>query len=178
MRTPSGPEFRKFAQLAPRENPAEVALVACRIRQSARRCQSCARHRWRRRLGIVGVPHAFRPRKRERMPPSKTVALAMMVCAASFGANAETALEVRSWCNPVANAKLGANDVISYPPNHNTGFCWGAFATIQEFSKYRWPDNSMYLGFCPLPTSSRLQYVKVFSKICWRSPRRCSSGIR
>ena len=93
-----------------------------------------------------------------------TVVVALTLCAASLNANAETALEVQSWCKPVVNAKLGANDTISYKPTHDTGFCWGAFAAIQELSKYRWDDRTLLLRFCPPPTSSRLQYIKVVSK--------------
>jgi hypothetical protein len=100
----------------------------------------------------------------KRMLPSKTVALALTLCAASFSANAETALEVQSWCTPVVNGKLSANDMISYMENHDTGFCWGAFATIQEFSKYTWDDGTTLLRFCPPSNSSRLQYIKVFSR--------------
>jgi hypothetical protein len=61
------------------------------------------------------------------------------------------------------NGKLGANDTISYPPNHDTGFCWGAFGAIQELSKYAWDDGTR-LRVCAPADSSRLQYIKVFSK--------------
>jgi hypothetical protein len=75
------------------------------------------------------------------------VALALLLCSVSLDAKAETALEVQSWCKAVVNGKLGTNDTISYPPNHDTGFCWGAFGAIQELSKYVWIMEQDYLDF-------------------------------
>ena len=93
------------------------------------------------------------------------VALALLLCSvSSLDAKAETALEVQSWCKAVVNGKLGANDTISYAPNHDTGFCWGAFGAIQELSKYAWDDGTRLLRVCAPADSSRLQYIKVFSK--------------
>jgi hypothetical protein len=78
-------------------------------------------------------------------------------------ARAETALEVQSWCKGM-DAKLGQNDAFTFVMNYNSGFCLGAFASIQELSVYIWENGTPYLGFCPPADSSRLQYIKIFSK--------------
>ena len=92
------------------------------------------------------------------------IALALLLCSVSLDAKAETALEVQSWCKAVVNGKLGANDTISYPPNHDTGFCWGAFGAIQDLSKYVGHDGTRLLRFCAPADSSRFQQIEVFSK--------------
>jgi hypothetical protein len=91
-------------------------------------------------------------------------AILAAVCAASSRANAETALEVQSWCKPVLNGRLGTDGMIYYTVTAETSFCWGAFAAIQEVSKYMWDDSTRLLGFCPPETSTKVQFIKIFSK--------------
>jgi hypothetical protein len=94
--------------------------------------------------------------------------VALLLSFSSWGAEMEdeTALQVQSWCREVINAKLGANDTILLKrSNFYTGFCWGAFASIQQFSTYvprGSTDRLLYI--CTPPTSTRLQLIKIFSK--------------
>lgn len=90
--------------------------------------------------------------------------VALMICSVSLHAKAESALEIQSWCKGIVNAKLGANHTIFYTPNYNTGFCWGAFGAIQEFSRFLRNDNTPMIDVCAPPNSTRLQLIKIFSK--------------
>jgi hypothetical protein len=80
------------------------------------------------------------------------LACSSLIC---WGAKAETALEVQSWCKPFVTAKLGANKRVWAEENKDTGFCWGAFAAIQEFSRFRKSGAAM-IDVCAHQT--RLDY--------------------
>jgi hypothetical protein len=74
-------------------------------------------------------------------------------------------LEVQSWCQAIANAKHGADNTIFYEPTRETGFCWGAFGAIQGLSKLMWSSSKApMLGICAPEQSTRVQYIKIFSK--------------
>jgi hypothetical protein len=91
--------------------------------------------------------------------------IAAAIGLASLPAKAETALEVRESCKPVLKAKVLKDDYLNFPGNFETGFCWGAFASLQKISTfYREGETSSLLGSCAPPDSDRLQYIKIFSK--------------
>ena len=89
------------------------------------------------------------------------LACSSLIC---WGAKAETALEVQSWCKPFVTAKLGANKRIWAEENEDAGFCWGAFAAIQELSRFRKSSGATMIDVCAPSDSSRLQFIKIFSK--------------
>jgi hypothetical protein len=96
----------------------------------------------------------------------------LLLCLAPLDSRAETALEVESWCKPIANAAFGENGEISYHSNSDTEFCWGAFATIEELSRvlssYSYNDNTLtctpLIGICAPSAVTRVQMIKIFSK--------------
>lgn len=99
------------------------------------------------------------------MPSLKIGAITLMLCLSPIRARAESALEVQSWCQVIANAKLGPDNAIFYVRSSQTEFCWGAFAAIQELSKLGWSDTKeLMLEICAPEQSTRLQYIKIFSK--------------
>ena len=63
---------------------------------------------------------------------------------------AETALEVQSWCTTTANAPLLADGKVGLGTTFDDGFCWGAFAAIQDLS--------------------RIEYVKIFLRYVDQHP--------
>jgi hypothetical protein len=79
------------------------------------------------------------------------------------GANAESALEVQSWCEPVVTAKIPAPGTLHFVPTFETGVCWGAFGAIQQMSQI-YNDNGMMIGICAPADSSRTQFIRVFYK--------------
>lgn len=79
------------------------------------------------------------------------------------GANAENALEMQSWCEPIATARILSPGTIHFQPTFNTGICWGAFGAIQEISRI-YSDNGMVLGVCAPEDSTRDQLIKIFYK--------------
>jgi hypothetical protein len=96
---------------------------------------------------------------------------ALLLCLMPFASRAETdhsdletALVVQSWCKAIVSAKFGADRRVFFTQNQDTGFCWGAFATIQELSKYASSENARMLGICTPSTSTRIQLIKIFSK--------------
>ena len=89
---------------------------------------------------------------------------AMLFLLTASPATAETALEMQSWCRPVANAQIRENGDILMPSNQETGFCWGAFAGIQDFVIWRNYDGTQILKLCVPFGATRLQLVKTFEK--------------
>jgi hypothetical protein len=93
------------------------------------------------------------------------VFIAAAIWFATPAAKAETAVEVRESCKPVLKAKVLKDDYLNFPGNFETGFCWGAFASLQKISTfYREGETSSLLGSCAPPDSDRLQYIRIFSK--------------
>jgi hypothetical protein len=105
------------------------------------------------------------------------VAATFALITATATTTAETALEVQAWCKPVVNAEQLENSMIHYKGTHDTGFCWGGFATIQELAHYEWDSGTTILRFCPPPTLSRLQFIKIFSKYVDDHPEQGHEGF-
>jgi hypothetical protein len=81
-----------------------------------------------------------------------------------LNAKAETALEVQSWCKDIVNVQLTQDDRVAFQQRYASGFCWGAFGTLQDVSRIPTEiDGHLYL-FCPPRNSTRVQFVKVFSR--------------
>jgi hypothetical protein len=94
------------------------------------------------------------------------MAIALFLGFAAMPAKAETAAEVRASCKDVLKVKAKQkDDYLNFPSNFETGFCWGAFASLQQISGF-FPENGKQslLGCCPPPDSTRLQYIKIFAK--------------
>jgi hypothetical protein len=90
------------------------------------------------------------------------LACSSLIC---WGAKAETALEVQSWCKPFVTAKLGTNNSVArVEEDPYTDFCWGAFAMIQEFSRFVRGDGTAMIDICAPSDSTRIQFIKIFYK--------------
>jgi Rap1a immunity proteins len=82
---------------------------------------------------------------------------------------AETALEVQSWCTTTAHAPLLADGKVGLGTTFDDGFCWGAFAAIQDLSRIEMLGNPL-LVFCPPSNSTRIEYVKIFLRYVDQHP--------
>jgi hypothetical protein len=94
------------------------------------------------------------------------VAITVFLGLACLPAKAETAGEVRASCKAILKARaMKRNGYLDFPGNFETGFCWGAFASLQQISGF-FPEGEKQslLGSCPPPDSTRLQYIKIFSQ--------------
>lgn len=80
------------------------------------------------------------------------------------GAEAETALEMQSWCGPIVNAQVPAPGTIHFVPTFETGLCWGSFAAIQQISKIYNDNDGTTIEICAPEDSTRYQFVRVFYK--------------
>jgi hypothetical protein len=96
-------------------------------------------------------------------PAAISAAAVLLLCVSSLGARAETALEVQSWCKELVHAKIPADNRVFFKEDVYSGFCWDAFAVIQQFSRYT-RNGTLLLGMCAPADSTRLQFIKIFSK--------------
>jgi len=96
--------------------------------------------------------------------------LTATLCMAVAPASAETALEVQSWCKQIASAPVKANEYISIEHTFESGFCWGAFATIQSYSDNLSVDNRQII--CAPADSTRIQDIRTFMKYAEQHPER------
>lgn len=96
--------------------------------------------------------------------------IAILFLLTASPAVAETALEVQSWCRAVANAEIREDGFIHFFSNQETGFCWGAFAGIQDFVIWTDKDGARILGLCVPAKATRLQLIKIFVKYVDDSP--------
>lgn len=96
----------------------------------------------------------------------------------STSAFAESVQEMMSNCRAIEEAEVIGDKIAyspSYPANHKSGECWGAFGVLQEMS--RWTidvkrPNERILGFCPPGGSRRTQFVGIFLEYARRNPAR------
>jgi len=86
-------------------------------------------------------------------------------------AQAESALEMASFCRPVAkSAPDSGGFMYQVPPTFEAGRCWGAFSAIQA-ALVIGDEERPYLRDCPLPgNSSRLQLIRVFLRYIDQHP--------
>ena len=98
------------------------------------------------------------------MPLTRTIALALLLFSAALPARAETARDVQSWCKDLVHAKPSANQQITITSNYRTGFCWGAFASVQGLISYVAHDGKRILRICPPEGATRLDLIRTFAK--------------
>jgi hypothetical protein len=82
---------------------------------------------------------------------------------------AETATEVQSWCRPMGSAQVLPDGRIRAGTKFEDGFCWGAFASMQELGNIV-HDNEPLLLFCAPVGSTRVQWVQIFLKYTDQHP--------
>src|SRR5690242_8757887 len=82
----------------------------------------------------------------------------------------ETALQVESWCEPFANVLVEPDGRFQMPQSVVSGFCWGAFASIQELGNVTVDSKHRLLGFCPPEDSTRIQLIRIFLKYVQGNP--------
>lgn len=92
----------------------------------------------------------------------------LIIIMLSIPAKAETALQVRSWCHEVADARFTHDGKLYMPQTFDSGFCWGAFAALQNLGDAIVADEKKLLGFCA--PSDRVQLIKVFMRYVDQHP--------
>lgn len=92
------------------------------------------------------------------------------------GAEAETALEMQSWCGPIVNAQVPGPVMIHFVPTYQTGLCWGSFAAIQQMSMI-YNDNGMMIEICAPADFTRSQFIRVFYKYVSDHPKSANQPI-
>jgi hypothetical protein len=92
-------------------------------------------------------------------------------------AQGQTVQEMLSHCRPIASATVGKEPkTVAFVPTFETGQCWGAFAVLQDVSRWindpKRPNETRLLGFCPPSISNRSQYVGIFVRFADQNPAR------
>lgn len=92
----------------------------------------------------------------------------------SSPANAQSALEMASWCKPIVDAKqLGEDRIFLKEKTFETGKCWGAFLSLQEIITWEMPDERYpIIGVCAPPESTLSQIIHIFTHYVENNPRR------
>jgi hypothetical protein len=98
---------------------------------------------------------------RDGGPFAARVALIAALNLVPLSLRAETAQEVQSWCRPFLNARMEPNGTFYALKSYDSGFCWGAFAVIQEIFGMTAPPGGSPRICLPSP-SNRLQMIRVF----------------
>jgi len=88
-------------------------------------------------------------------------------------ADAESALEMKGYCQGVIEAQQTAGSNIVMPVTFETGLCWGAFSAFQTLGVVQFEDDyRSALRICLPPSSTRLQLVQVFHRYAEVRPER------
>ena len=104
----------------------------------------------------------------------KRLDLAVAVALLAFApvpANAITALEMASFCKPVAEAQHLSDGKVLLDPTFETGKCWGFITAIQQASVLQWTgDTQRALHLCLPPGSTVTQLALIFRKYVLEHP--------
>lgn len=92
------------------------------------------------------------------------------LCFSSGTTMAQSALEMRSWCAPVVSAYM-KNGTVKLPQDFDTGYCWGAFRSIQLITGYVDRDERRILGLCLPPEIKLSQIIMIFSNYVEQHPK-------
>jgi hypothetical protein len=87
-------------------------------------------------------------------------------------ARAETALQAASNCRPIVSAARTPDNKIIIPHTHTSGWCWGAFASIQGLARFAEPDGIRLFGICVPENASRSQFIAIFVQYTDKHPER------
>jgi hypothetical protein len=112
---------------------------------------------------------------REGVVKLRHTAALVLIAIATFcpSAFAESAEELLSACNPIADAKV-SGEQIQFVHDFSTGECWGAFGTLQRVSRYysEAPNSPLLRMGCARPESTRSELIAVFVEYVRRHPER------
>ena len=101
-------------------------------------------------------------------------ALALFLFMGTIGSKsvqAESALEMSSYCKLVAEAQHTGTQIILMPTTYETGRCWGAFAAIQSSFNIGYEATEPFFEACLPEQSSRQQLVLVFVRYVDENPQ-------
>ena len=97
-----------------------------------------------------------------------SLVLVLVSCAPTAKAaedGVHNALEMASYCKPVAESDFNDRGMVAFEHNHQTGICWGFFLAIQQATRlhfYGAAAPALYV--CTPPESSLIQTVLVFRR--------------
>ncbi len=86
-------------------------------------------------------------------------------------AYAETAEKLASTCKNVVTAKANAR-LTMLPQDFDSGFCWGAFAAIEQGSMPSGPPQTQGPGICIPENTPRVRLVSTFTEYLMNHPER------
>ena len=104
--------------------------------------------------------------------------LALLLVLATGGLMAETAEEMVSACNELADPHLDADGNVDLPRDFETGECWGAFTVLQKMTAITMlPSSTPLLKVCAPKESTRTQYIAIFQEYVRKKPNRLSDDF-
>jgi hypothetical protein len=79
-------------------------------------------------------------------------------------AGSGSAEEMISSCKPITQAKIFAQD-IELPSDFGSGYCWGAFVSLQKATRLtEFGKHQPLLGICAPPESTLTQLISIFTE--------------
>jgi Rap1a immunity proteins len=98
-------------------------------------------------------------------------ALCLLARPAVADITASSALEMESSCKFIDTAPLRLDGTIGIPDTSRAGYCWGAFAAIQQLSLAADHESgAKTLEICRPANSTEAQYIKIFLRYVERHP--------
>jgi hypothetical protein len=91
---------------------------------------------------------------------------------ATFAARAESAAEMRSYCQPIISAQVAADGKIGVQPTFEAGICWGAISSPQKMSRYVDGASKPIFHICAPEQSTLSQFATIFSTYADKHPER------
>ena len=100
-----------------------------------------------------------------------TGAAAALLALTPVAAVAQSVEEMQSYCQPVTNAKVRSDGLISINPRtFESGQCWGAFGALQLATHYVDENRQHILHICPPPESTLTQLTHIFARYAEAHP--------
>jgi hypothetical protein len=96
----------------------------------------------------------------------------LLASSATYG---QTVQEMMSSCRTISEGEI-VQDNVRFAKTFASGQCWGAFAVLQDLSRWvndvKRPKETALLDICSDAKSTRTQYIGVFMEHARRNPAR------
>lgn len=112
-----------------------------------------------------------------RMKNLTAIFIAVFLCAGCLNLHAETTEKLLSDCRPVTQAKV-TSDGVEMNADFESGFCWGAFAAIdQMMMAINSATKKPIFNACLPKDHTRYQIVAIFVRYAEKHPERYSDDV-
>ncbi len=103
--------------------------------------------------------------------PRICVVAALLVFACPSASAADSVQEMLSACRPIAKADVISGQVM-FPQNFSTGYCWGAFTSIQKVIVHTDENWRPLYAVCAPPGNTLSQLIAILVAFGEKNPQR------